>query len=50
MNKATREKDKEKIKFYGPFASALSFIVHCGNKKHTDLRAKLTVYRGIKIS
>ena len=37
MNKASREKDVEKIKFYGPLASALSFIVHCGNKKQTEL-------------
>ena len=37
MNKATREKDIDKIKFYGPLASALSFIIHCGNKNHTDL-------------
>lgn len=32
MNKASRQKQKKKIKFYGPLASALSLIVHCGNK------------------
>ena len=31
MNKASRLKDESKIKFYGAFASALGFIVHCGN-------------------
>ena len=31
MNKASRMKDESKIKFYGAFASALGFIVHCGN-------------------
>ena len=31
INRATRKKDLDKIKFYGPFASALSFIIHCGN-------------------
>ena len=31
LNKASRQKDAKKIKFYGPFASALSYIVHCGN-------------------
>ena len=31
LNKASRKKDVSKIKFYGPFASALSYIVHCGN-------------------
>ena len=33
MNKASRMKDVSKIKFYGAFASALGFIVHCGNKE-----------------
>ena len=37
MNKTTRDKDQEKIKFYGPFASALSFIIHYGNKSFSDL-------------
>ena len=32
MNKASRTKDINKIKFYGPLASALGFAVHCGNK------------------
>ncbi len=34
---------------YGPLASALSFIVHCGNKKQTDLPKVITVYRGLKM-
>lgn len=33
MNKASRNKDTSQIEFYGPFASALSFIIHSGNKK-----------------
>ena len=37
MNKASRTKDVSKIKFYGPFASALGYIIHCGNKKTTSL-------------
>lgn len=49
MNKASREKDVEKIKFYGPLASALSFIVHCGNKKQTELTQEFIVYRGIQV-
>ena len=32
MNKTSRMKDTSKIKFYGAFASALGFIIHCGNK------------------
>ena len=31
MNRASREKDLSKIKFYGAFAAALGYIVHCGN-------------------
>ena len=50
MNKASREKDWSKIKYYGAFASALGFIVHCGNKKLTELEKVFTVYRGIQIS
>ena len=46
MNKASRNKDVEKIRFYGPLASALSFIVHFGNKKQTKLKKEFSVYRG----
>ena len=35
LNRASRSKDIEKIKMYGPLASALSFIIHCGNKDST---------------
>ena len=31
LNKACREKDKSKIKFYVAFAAALSFIINCAN-------------------
>ena len=50
MNKASRCKDVNKIEFYGPLASALSFIVHCGNKNNTDLAKKIKVYRGLSIN
>ena len=33
INNASRSKDVSKIEFYGAFASALGFIVHCGNHK-----------------
>ena len=32
LNWASRNKDESKIQFYGAFASALSFIIYCGNK------------------
>ena len=32
LNKASREKDVTKIKLYGAFAAALSYIIYCANK------------------
>ena len=32
MNKASRSKDKSKIKFYGAYAAALSYIIYMANK------------------
>ena len=31
LNRVCREKDKSKIKFYGAYAAALSFIIHSAN-------------------
>ena len=36
MNAASRKKDFEKLKYYGPLAVVLSFIIHCGNKRKID--------------
>ena len=47
MNRATRDKDTDKIKFFGPFASALSLIIHSGNKNFSDLKKQFSVYRGL---
>ena len=49
MNRASRMKDVSKIKYYGAFASALGFIVHCGNKSDTSFKKEFTVYRGISL-
>ena len=32
LNKATRDKDKSKIKYYGAYSAALSFIIYQANK------------------
>ena len=32
LNKTCREKDKSKIKFYGAFAAALSYIINSANQ------------------
>ena len=31
LNRVCREKDKSKIKYYGAYAAALSFIIHSAN-------------------
>ena len=31
LNRVCREKDKSRIKYYGAFAAALSFIIHSAN-------------------
>ena len=33
INRASRTKDASKIKFYGAFAAALGYIIHCGNNR-----------------
>ena len=49
MNRACRLKDTSKIKFYGAYASALSFIIHCGNKSNKELGKVFTVFRGFSL-
>ena len=36
LNRVCREKDKSKIKFYGAFAAALSFIIQNANNIRAD--------------
>ena len=47
MNKTSRMKIASKIKYYGAFASALGYIIHCGNKKEFKFQNGLTAYRGL---
>ena len=51
LNRATRDKDKSKIKFYGPFAAALSFILYSATKNRSDCQVPETfkLYRGLKL-
>ena len=49
MNKAARMKDVSKIELYGPFASALSFIVYQGNIGGEPMPRRVILYRGIQI-
>ena len=52
LNRVCREKDRSKIKFYGAFAAALSFIINCANKNkfNNKLNTNTTLFRGIKIN
>ena len=40
MNKATRLKDQSKIKFFGAFAAALSYIINYANKNQEISKAQ----------
>lgn len=51
VNNTSRVKDFNKIKYYGAFASALGYIVHCGNQKNKKgCAVPSEVYRGVRIS
>ena len=50
INRASRMKDESKIQYYGAFASALGFIIHCGNMNSSELDAEFDVYRGLQMS
>jgi len=51
INLASRTKDLSKIKFYGPFASALGYIIHAANANKKDkLATKFTAYRGLTLN
>ena len=52
LNRACREKDKSKIKFFGAYAAALSFIINSANQNRVEekLQDVTYLYRGIKLS
>ena len=47
MNLACREKDKSKIKLYGPLAAALSYIISTANTKKSKIMIK--TFRGLQL-
>ena len=51
LNKACREKDVSKIKYFGAFAAALSFIIQKANSNRVDdkLQDETTLFRGVKL-
>ena len=52
LNRVCREKDKSKIKFYGAFAAALSYIIHSANHNRAEDKLNHTtiLYRGLKLT
>ena len=51
LNRASRKKDQSKIKFYGPFAAALSYIIYFANMKRVTEKLYDTtkLCRGLKL-
>ena len=52
LNRVCREKDNSKIKFYGAFAAALSFIIQSANQNRVEdkLDETTTLFRGVKLA
>ena len=54
LNKASREKDKSKIQFYGAYAAALSYIIYSANRNRDLNSDRLTgttvLYRGLSLA
>ena len=52
LNRASRLKDKNMIKFYGAFAAALSYIIYFANmnRQTNKLKGGVKLYRGLKLS
>ena len=52
LNRASRKKDRSKIKYYGAFAACLSYIIYSANKNRKNdgmLKGEITLYRGLKM-
>ena len=51
LNKVCRQKDVSKIKFYGAFSAALSFIIHSANQNRVSnkLENSTNLFRGLKL-
>ena len=51
LNKACRSKDETKIKSFGAYGAALSYIIYFANKRRQDkLIGKTLLYRGLKLT
>lgn len=52
LNRASRQKEKSKIQYYGAYAASLSYIIYSANKnrKNCKLKGVTTLYRGLKLT
>ena len=51
MNRASRDKDESKIKFYGAYAAALSYIIYTANVNRNDkLQGTTVLFRGLQLN
>lgn len=52
LNKACRDKDMSSIKYYGAFATTLSYILSTANikRKKYDFKEPMILYRGLKMT
>ena len=52
LNRASRERDRSKIQYYGAFAAALSYILYHANQNRRDnsLQGQFNLYRGLKMN
>lgn len=52
LNQASRDKCRSKIKYYGAYAAALSYIIYTANehKKEKKLFGTTKLYRGLKLT
>ena len=49
LNKACREKKEESLKLFGPYAAALSYIIHYANLRRKDKLSSCKLYRGLSL-
>ena len=50
INNVSRNKNVDKIQMFGPFAAALSYIIHCGNINKSVFKSGFSVFRGLKLT
>ena len=50
LNRACREKQEHSLKSFGPYAAALSYIIHFANLRRKDKLSSCVLFRGLSLS